>query len=66
MRQGAAFSPRKDYLTFYVDNKFEGTKELYAKLSKHKKSVVCLYINKLDDVDVLHEIVAREYRTVAP
>ena len=64
----AAFSPRKAYLTFYVDDKFAGAKELYAKLGKHKKSVACLYINKLDDVDVdvLHEIIAREYRTVEP
>ena len=64
----AAFSPRKAYLTFYVDNKFEGADELYAKLGKYKKSVACLYINKLADVDVdvLHEIVAREYRTVEP
>ena len=64
----AAFSPRKAYLTFYVDNKFEGVEELYAKLGKHKKSVACLYINKLDDVnlDVLYEIIAREYRSVSP
>ena len=64
----AAFSPRKAYLTFYVDNKFEGAEELYAKLGKYKKSVACLYINKLADVDldVLYEIIAREYRTVAP
>jgi hypothetical protein len=53
-------------MTFYVDNKFEGATELYAKLGKHKKSVACLYINKLDDLDVLHEIIAREYRTVSP
>ena len=64
----AAFSPRKAYLTFYVDNKFEGAEELYAKLGKYKKSVACLYINKLEDVDldVLYEIIAREYRTVSP
>ena len=64
----AAFSPRKAYKTFYVGNKFEGAKALYAKLGKHKKSVACLYINKLEDVDldVLYEIIAREYRTVAP
>jgi hypothetical protein len=64
----AAFSPRKAYMTFYVNNKFEGAAELYTKLGKHKKSVACLYINKLDDVDVdvLHEIIAREYRTVEP
>lgn len=64
----AAFSPRKAYMTFYVDNKFEGAEELYVKLGKHKKSVACLYINKLEDVDldVLYEIIAREYRTVSP
>lgn len=71
-RQGdmpaAAFSPRKAYTTFYVDDKFEGAEELYAKLGKHKKSVACLYINKLDDVDleVLYEIIARQYRMVSP
>lgn len=60
----AAFSPRKAYMTFYVDDKFEGAEELYARLGKHKKSVACLYINKLDDVDldVLSEIIARDYR----
>jgi len=64
----AAFSPRKAYLTFYVDNKFEGAEELYAKLGKYKKSVACLYIKKLEDVDldVLYEIIAREYSTVSP
>lgn len=60
----AAFSPRKGYMTFYVGDEFEGAQELYAKLGKHKKSVACLYINKLDDVDldVLREIIARQYR----
>jgi hypothetical protein len=64
----AGFSPRKAYMTFYVGDKFEGAEELYAKLGKHKKSVACLYINKLDDVDidVLQEIVARQYLTDSP
>ena len=64
----AGFSPRKGYLTFYVDNKFEGADELYAKLGKHKKSVACLYINKLDDIDLdfLREIIARQYRSDSP
>jgi len=64
----AAFSPRKASMTFYVDNKFEGAEELYAKLGKYKKSVACLYIKKLEDVDldVLYEIIAREYSTVSP
>ena len=64
----AGFSPRKANMTFYVDHNFEGAEELYAKLGKHKKSVVCLYINKLADVDldVLHEIIARQYRMASP
>lgn len=62
----AGFSPRKAYMTFYVDGKFEGADELYARLGKYKKSVACLYINKLDDVDldVLREIISREYAAV--
>ena len=59
----AGFSPRKANMTFYVGDKFKGAPALYRKLGKHKKSVACLYINKLDDVDlkVLKEIVARDF-----
>ena len=59
----AGFSPRKANLTFYVGEKFMGAAALYARLGKHKKSVACLYINKLDDVDleVLRKIIAADY-----
>lgn len=59
----AGFSPRKANMTFYIDDNFEGAEALFSKLGKHRKSVACLYINKLDDVDlqVLREIIAREY-----
>ena len=59
----AAFSPRKANMTFYLGDEFEGAEALYARLGKHKKSVACLYINKLADVDldVLREIIARQY-----
>ncbi|MCG8590037.1 MAG: DUF1801 domain-containing protein [Proteobacteria bacterium] len=59
----ACFSPRKANMTFYVGDEFEGADTLYAKLGKHKKSVACLYVNKLDDVDldVLREVVARQF-----
>ncbi len=62
----AGFSPRKTSMTFYLGENFEGARELYAKLGKHKKSVACLYINKLDDVDleVLREIISRQYAKV--
>lgn len=64
----AGFSPRKANMTFYVGDKFDGAEELYARLGKHKKSVACLYINKLDDVDldVLREIIARQYHMDSP
>lgn len=72
-RQGtvpaAGFSPRKANMTFYVGDNFEGAEALYASLGKHKKSVACLYINKLDDVDlhVLGEIIACDYaKTLRP
>ncbi|CAM3680816.1 DUF1801 domain-containing protein [Rheinheimera salexigens] len=59
----AAFSPRKANMTFYVGDKFANAARLYAALGKHKKSVACLYINKLDDVDlqVLQDIIAADY-----
>jgi hypothetical protein len=59
----ACFSPRKANMTFYVSDKFEGAQELYARLGKHKKSIACLYVNKLDDVDldVLRKIISLDY-----
>lgn len=60
----AAYSPRKSNLTLYAGDKFEGAAELYARLGKYKKSVACLYINKLADVDltVLTEIITKDYQ----
>lgn len=60
----AGFSPRKANMTYYVGEKFPGAKSLYKALGKHKKSVACLYINKLDDVDtdVLRKIVTGDFK----
>ncbi len=58
----AAFSPRKQNLTLYVyPNNFP---ELLKGLGKYKTSVGCLYINKLDDVDLkaLEKLVAASYK----
>lgn len=46
------FSPRKQNLTVYIMSGFSGYEELLAKLGKHKTSKSCLYINKLEDVDL--------------
>lgn len=48
----AAFSPRKQALTVYIMPGFEHFDELMAKLGKYKTGVSCLYINKLEDVDM--------------
>ena len=46
------FSPRKQALTLYIMSGFAENEELRAKLGKHTKSVGCLYIKKLSDVDI--------------
>ena len=57
------FSPRKQSLSLYIMDGFEGSDDLLAKLGKHRKSVSCLYVNKLADVniDVLRELVQRSF-----
>lgn len=54
------FSPRKQSLTLYIMPGFEKYDELMGKLGKYKTGKSCLYINKLDDVDmdVLKQLVA--------
>jgi hypothetical protein len=55
----AAFSPRKGNLTVYIMDEFPNRESLLKKLGKHKASKVCLYIKKLEDIDldVLEKIV---------
>src|SRR5690606_33275800 len=55
----AGFSPRKRSMTFYIFGRFDGADDLFAKLGKHERSVACVYVNKLSDVDlgVLREII---------
>ncbi|MBP7967307.1 DUF1801 domain-containing protein [Candidatus Woesebacteria bacterium] len=57
------FSPRKQNLTLYIMSGFKETEEFLQKVGKHKKSVGCLYINKLDDIDitVLEKIIQTSY-----
>ena len=54
-----AFSPRKQYITLYIDPNLENYENLLKKLGKHTTAKVCLYIKKLADVDqqVLKEII---------
>ena len=53
------FSPRKQSLTLYIMEGFEKYDELMSKLGKHSTGKSCLYIKKLEDVDmkVVRELV---------
>jgi len=54
-------SPRKQSLTLYITEGFDGYAELLGRLGKHSTGKSCLYIKRLSDVDqdVLEEIVTR-------
>jgi hypothetical protein len=59
-----AFSPRKQSITVYCMPGFKNQQDLLSRLGPHKTSVSCLYIRKLEDVDlgVLREVVARSLK----
>lgn len=46
------FSPRKANLSLYISVGIEEHAAALEKLGKHKTGVGCLYINKLEDVDL--------------
>lgn len=57
------FSPRKQNLTIYIMNGFDSYGELLEQLGKHTLGKGCLYIKRLDDVDlkILRTLVKRSY-----
>ena len=46
------FSPRKQNLTLYIMNGFQKYDELMSQLGKYTAGKSCLYIKKLEDVDL--------------
>ena len=46
------FSPRKQNLTLYIMGGFEHYDELLKSLGKYKTGKACLYVNRLDDIDL--------------
>ena len=55
------FSPRKQSLTLYLMDGFDHHAALLEQLGPHSTSKSCLYIKRLDaiDIDVLRQLVAR-------
>jgi len=62
----AGFSPRRAALTVYCVPGFAAQRDLLGRLGPHKTSVTCLYIRRLDDVDVdvLRTIVEGSFEAV--
>jgi hypothetical protein len=60
------FSPRKQNLTLYIMSGFSKYGDLMKKLGKYKTGKACLYINKLDDIDikVLKELINESVKTL--
>ncbi len=56
----AGFSPRKQNLTLYIMAGFDAYESILQQLGKYKTGKSCLYIKRLDDVnvDTLRELVA--------
>ena len=61
------FSPRKQSLTIYVMAGFDRYDELAARLGKHTTGRACLYVKKLEDVDMktTRELIERSVAHVA-
>jgi hypothetical protein len=62
----AGFSPRKQAITIYILPGFDKYESLMKKLGKYKTGKSCLYIKKLDDVDlqVLEKIIVSSVKYV--
>jgi len=54
------FSPRRQALTLYIMGGFRRHEDLLSKLGKYKTGKACLYVNKLEDIDidVMRQLVA--------
>lgn len=60
------FKPRQGQLSLYIMAGFAGSAALLRKLGKHKRSVSCLYVKRLADIDlpVLEQLVRRSVREI--
>ena len=62
------FSPRKTDLTLYIMAGFQEFESLMAKLGKFKTGKSCLYLKKLDHVEipVLKKLIAQSVKRMSP
>lgn len=57
-------SPRKQALTLYIMSGFQGSESLMKKLGKYRTGKACLYVKRLEDVDLetLEQLIAKSVR----
>ncbi len=60
------FAPRKQNLTLYLLSGFDGQEQVLARLGKHKIGKGCLYIKRLEDIDMpaLRELIQNSVESV--
>lgn len=60
------FSPRKENLSIYIMPGYQDYGDILGRLGKHKLGKSCLYVNKLDDIDldVLAELIRAGLRNL--
>ena len=58
------FSPRKANMVLYVLGSLDESDPLLGKLGKYKRGRSCLYVNKLEDIDmaILEKMIAKSYK----
>ena len=61
------FSPRKQNLTIYIMGGLDQHKALLKKLGKHSTGMGCVYVKKLEDVnvEVLQDLIAQSVKGLA-
>ncbi|MEN0652859.1 MULTISPECIES: DUF1801 domain-containing protein [Hyphobacterium] len=61
------FSPRKARLSIYILPGYQDYSEILSRLGKHSTGKSCLYVNKLEDIDlgVLAELIAAGVRDLS-
>lgn len=61
------FSPRKQSLTLYIMAGFDAYEDLMARLGKYKTGKSCLYIKKIEDInlEVLRDLVRLSSKHIA-
>lgn len=62
----AGVASRKNALTVYLASNFEEKEALLSQLGKHKSSKSCLYIQKLEDIDIgiLEQLVQKSIESI--